>query len=204
MTLVLGSLSVILFLLPVFTTQWVYHRGGIEAGELWRILSCHWVHASWGHLLWNLGAFLVLGSLVERMDRLRFHLCVAGSAVLIPAALWVGMPDLAVYGGVSGIASALFVLLAVLLLKREIADRNLPWVAGISTALLAFLAKTGYESLMGKGIFVDLPSEGLVPVPLAHAAGALVGLSIGLFARNRGPRGKGDFARNREEKWNFC
>ena len=43
--------------------QLLYERSALVHHELWRLLTCHWVHLSWDHLFWSALTFLVGGIL---------------------------------------------------------------------------------------------------------------------------------------------
>ena len=161
--------------------QLLYDRSALVHHEWWRLLTCHWVHLSWDHLFWSAMTFLGLGSLCELMDKQKYYTTVATSALLIPMAIWWGMPDLVVYGGLSGLDCALYALLMVLLIKREIRSRSRAWVAFFSFLLVGLIAKITYETVSGQTIFVSNAHSGMVPVPLAHLAGGAVGTVIGLM-----------------------
>jgi len=160
--------------------QLLYDRSALVDHELWRLLTCHWAHLSGDHLFWSAMTFLALGFLGELMDKKKHYATVAVSAVLIPAAIWWGMPDLVVYGGLSGLDCALYALLMVLLIKREIRSRSRAWVAFFSLLLVGLIAKITYETVTGLTIFVSSAHSGMVPVPLAHLVGGVVGTGIGL------------------------
>ncbi|MFQ5804118.1 MAG: rhombosortase [Candidatus Methylomirabilales bacterium] len=176
-----AAAAVVVYALPSVTAKLQYDRLAIAAGEIWRMLSCHWTHASSDHLFWDVLTFLVLGTLCERMSRMRFCACVLASTVLIPVALWITIPHLETYRGLSGIDSALYVLLAVTLLKDEVHGRQWRWVMALSGVLLLFIGKVGYEVATGGTIFVDSRAAYMVPVPLAHCVGAAVGMIVGLM-----------------------
>jgi hypothetical protein len=125
--------------------------------------------------------FLGLGSLCELMDKKKYYTTVGVSALLIPAAIWWGMPDLMIYGGLSGLDCALWALLMVMLIKREIRSRSRIWVAFFSLLLVGLIAKITYETVTGMTIFVSNNHYGMVPVPLAHLIGGIVGTGIGLM-----------------------
>ncbi len=180
-SLLLSAAAVIIYALPSTTTRLQYDRLAIAAGEIWRVLSSHWTHVSGDHLVWDVLTFVVLGTLCERLSRVRFYACVVGAAALIPVGLWITAPHIATYRGLSGIDSALFAFLAVTLLKDEIHGRRWGWVAALSVALLAFIAKVGYEVATGGTFFVDSSAAHMVPVPLAHCVGAAVGMTVGLM-----------------------
>lgn len=180
-SLLFSAAAVLVFVLPSATTWLEYDRLAIAAGEVWRLVSSHWTHVSGDHLVWDVLTFVVLGTLCERMSRWRFCACVLGSAILIPVALWIVLPQLETYRGLSGIDSALYVLLAVTLLKDEIHGRRWGWVMALFAVLLAFIGKVGYEIATGGTIFVDSAASHMIPVPLAHCVGAAVGMIVGLM-----------------------
>ncbi len=161
--------------------QLLYDRSALVHHELWRMLTCHWVHLSGDHLFWSAMTFLGLGSLCEVMDKKKYFATVAVSAFLIPAAIWWRIPDLIIYGGLSGLDCALYALLMVILIKREIRSRSRVWVAFFSLMLVGLIAKITYETVTGLTIFVSNAHSGMVPVPLAHLVGGVVGSAIGLL-----------------------
>ena len=179
-SLLLTVAAVVIHLFFSLRMQLLYDRSALVHHELWRLLSCHWVHLSWDHLFWSALTFLGLGSLCELMDNKKYVATVAVSALMIPAAIWWGQPDLVVYGGLSGLDCALYALLMVLLIKREIRSRNRLWVACFSLLLVGLIAKITYEAFTGLNIFVGNNHSGMVPVPLAHLIGGVVGTGIGL------------------------
>jgi rhomboid family GlyGly-CTERM serine protease len=179
-SLLLTVAAVVIHLFFSLRVQLLYDRSALVHHELWRLLTCHWVHLSWDHLFWSALTFLGLGSLCEIMDQKKYVATVAVSALLIPAAIWWGQPDLVAYGGLSGLDCALYALLMVLLIKREIRSRNRLWVTCFSLLLTGLIAKITYETITGQTIFVSNNHSGMVPVPLAHLVGGVVGTGIGL------------------------
>jgi rhomboid family GlyGly-CTERM serine protease len=166
--------------LPGLTTWLQYDRLAIAAGELWRLCSGHWTHVSGEHLFWDVLMFVILGALCELEHRGRCLTCVVGATVLIPAVLWFGMPSLIVYRGLSGIDSALFMLLATTHWRRELQAQHWGWMIALTVVGVLFGAKVVYEAMTGSALFVDSQDSGMIPVPLAHAIGALVGVGVGL------------------------
>ena len=187
-TLALAAIAGVVAAAPALQLHLVGAREEIVAGEIWRLLTAHVVHASANHFAWDLAAFVVLGVLCERAGRARFVACLCGSALLIPAGLWLWQPTLSSYCGLSGIDSALFVLLVAGVLRRAAAARQ-PFVVVAASLLAAgFVAKVGYEFTTASTVFVT--SVG-TPVPLAHVIGAVVGLACGIIPRvlvGGGPR----------------
>jgi rhomboid family GlyGly-CTERM serine protease len=176
-SLILSLAAVIIYCWPGLTELVQYDGAAIGQGEVWRLLTCQWAHWSFAHLAWDTVMFLVLGAICERMDRKAFLYCVAVSAVLIPLAVAVCHPQVQYYRGLSGVDSALFVMLAVQFISQNLErDRQLSLAAGL--ALAAFIAKTAYECASGNVLFVQ-PETAFAPLPLSHVIGGTIGLIIG-------------------------
>ena len=180
-TLLLTLAAGLIHLFYGLRIQLLYNRSALIHYELWRLLTCHWVHLSWDHLFWSAMTFLALGSLCELMDKKKYYATVGVSALLVPVAIRWGQPDLTIYGGLSGLDCALWTLLMVLLIKREIRSRSRIWLAFFSVLLVGLIAKITYETVTGLTIFVSNHHAGMVPVPLAHLVGGVVGAWIGLW-----------------------
>ncbi len=159
-----------------------FSRGDFAGGQWWRVMTCHWSHWSWDHLLWGVLVFAVLGVICERINRARMVLCLAASAVVIPMAVWWLDPGLESYRGLSGLDSALFTLLLAAVARSAIAEKR--W-GGLVMSVLIFIlfgGKVLYESVTGSAIFADPVAGGFEPVPLAHVVGAAVGLVCGFVS----------------------
>lgn len=192
LTLTLGALALLAFALPGADAALAYDRSALVAGEGWRVLTGHLVHWSGEHLVWDVATFLVLGSICELRGRRCFALCVATAALAISALLWWGLPGMERYGGLSGLDSALFALLGAGLLADEM--RGASWSALALGAALAgaFAFKITFELATAQPLFAGNLGVGVAPAPLAHCAGAAVGL---LFAIRAVPRPRPSDAR---------
>ena len=175
-TLALTGLVVALHLLfgPAHPAL-VFDRSAIAAGEAWRLLTGHLVHADFEHIAWDAGALLCLGVLLERETGLtvRDHLSlVLFSALAVDLWLWWGMPGLERYCGFSAILNA---QMAVLVLRGWRLTRSpLILLAGFGA-----VAKILAESLSGTALLTTIawPS-----VSLAHGAGLVAGAVWHLLA----------------------
>lgn len=172
-------LAVLAYVVPGAAWQLGYHRA--LTGELWRAFTCHWAHWNFDHFLWSTGTFAVLAFMCERENRKQFLSCLALSALAIPLALWFLMPGLVSYGGLSGIDSALFMLIGVTLIREKARERQWAWVAGCALLLTGFLAKVAFEFYTDTTVFAQNVGD-MRPVPLAHIVGGVVGVSVGLCA----------------------
>ena len=181
-SILLTLAAVLIHLSYSLRLQLLYDRSALVHQELWRLLTC---------LFWSAMTFLGMGSICEMMDRKKLLVAVGLSALLIPITIWWGMSGLKIYGGLSGLDCALYALLMVLLIKREIRSGNRVWLAFFSIMLAGLIAKITYETLTGMTIFVSNNHAGMVPVPLAHLVGGIIGTVVGLIKNTTTASGAG-------------
>lgn len=142
----------------------------------WTVVTCHFVHWSMDQFLWGLAVFVPLGIACERRSRMRTLLALSGSAVAVPLAVGALAPAIGSYRGLSGLDSALFALLACLVAnERRRGDRATLFL--VLAAGLGFGSKIAYELFTGSPMFASELGSGIVPVPLAHAVGAIAGIA---------------------------
>jgi rhomboid family GlyGly-CTERM serine protease len=175
-------------LLPVLVLQaspWLaqccqYDRAAIGAGQVWRAITCHLAHCNGDHLFWDATMFALLGVICERRGRVAWLTCCVVSSLSITWALLTLQPGIELYRGLSGIDTALFVLLAVGVSAERWAVRDRRSMVAIGALLVGLISKTTYEAATGATLFVDNSAAGFVAVPLAHLVGALTGGMIGV------------------------
>lgn len=132
--------------------------------SLAELVTCHLLHWSVQHFVWDALAFVALGAACAKRDLAATVITLAAAIFVIPLAVTAFAPEVAVYRGLSGLDSALFALLLVQVRSR------LAWFCGV-----AFLGKIAFEVMTGAALFASNMGEGVVAVPVAHVAGALVG-----------------------------
>lgn len=160
-------------------SSWLEYRPDATGpGQLWRIFTCHFCHFNLEQLFWNGLATLVGVLLLIRLDPAGLRSATLGAMVAIPCTVGLLAPDLATYRGLSGLASAIYVLAGVRLL--ETAPHRARQVRLIQLLLAGFLGKCAYEYLTGSTVFVHDTGGAYLPVPVAHLAGGLVGLAVAL------------------------
>lgn len=144
-----------------------YHRGAIADGEWWRLLTGHFDHLSWTHLLMNglcLGLLLALFRPLEKPSRTLFLWLV--SSLLISFMMWFLSPDITWYVGLSGSLYALVVYALA-------TDTSYPMIFRIvALGLTAF--KVGVEQLNGDISFMSDFISGPVAVD-SHLYGVIAG-----------------------------
>ena len=175
---------VLLFALPAiaiavlgstaFTGGLLWTRDGIGAGELWRLWTGHWVHFSGSHLGWNLGVMVLAGAELEsRRPESLWRYTVIAAPLISLALWWVGPSAMVTFGGLSGLATGVVVLLGLTLRRESGRDR---WV-GLS--LLIFVAlKVSHDLLQPVALFSQFSTSGVRPAALSHLAGAGLALLL--------------------------
>lgn len=162
-----------------------YDHTAIGAGQVWRLVTGHLVHWSFEHFFWCALVLLGFGWVCEKFNRKGFITVLILSGLTASAAIWVWMPGMAAYRGLSGVGSGIFMLCTLWLIRD--CFRNKQWLlfSAAGLAVLVFWLKITFESVNGTAIVVR--SEDLfVPVPLVHFAGGICGIIGGLWFRPRG------------------
>jgi len=157
------SLTLIAITATLLPGSWLELQRG---GALWRIATCHFTHFTYEQLAWDALVFLFLAIACERRNRGAFQATLLASVVIVPAAV-LAFSNVMTYRGLSGIDSALFGLLLVSEWRRN----GIVAICGV-----AFVAKMIFELSTGATVFVH--SDAFTVVPVAHIAGALVGVSV--------------------------
>jgi rhomboid family GlyGly-CTERM serine protease len=156
LTLAFSALALAVHHIPALTLGWQFDRTAVPHGQLWRFFTAHLTHFGTDHLRWDVIAFLVLGTMVERVSRSAFLLTLALSAALITLGVWIAQPQFTTYRGLSGIDSALFGFVVTHLLSEGRRARH-----GFSIAVTTQTT-----------VFVETTTA-FAPVPLAHLIGLL-------------------------------
>ncbi len=158
---------------------WVFSRAAISQGELWTLISGHWMHSDLEHAVWNISALIVLGSLFEQQLKTRLFTDLLLACVLMSFWLIYFMPDLSAYCGLSGILNTLLVTGIAALWQHYRAP-------SILLILALALIKNLMELFTQEAIFTHTtwPS-----VPEAHIVGMAIGLAI-VMIRSRYQRNK--------------
>jgi rhomboid family GlyGly-CTERM serine protease len=170
-TLIVVSLSLLVYLLPA-NAFLAYDRHAILAGEWWRVVTGHWVHFSAQHFLYDTAAFGIAGWMIESRNHRNFGRLCGLATLVISAAMLLCNPQLQICGGLSGLATAAVVFLALNGLEESGAWR---WICGMALFLCA--AKLIAEERTGRFLVLHAPT-GFAPVPSNHIAGALAALAV--------------------------
>jgi rhomboid family GlyGly-CTERM serine protease len=157
-----------------------YDRAAILSGQVYRLITCQWTH--WGnqHLLWDAATFLALGFACERRCRRQFFAALLLAVKFLPATIFLLLPKLEFYRGLSALDCTLFAVLAMDVLREGIRHRRRAQAIMVGTFFAGFLIKTTIEALTARSVFVDSAAAGFAPIPLAHLLGVAAGTAAGL------------------------
>lgn len=126
-TLALVCAALVVGAVPAWREALLYRRDELLAGQLWRLWTGHLVHFGWRHLVADLAIFAAAGAWLESFAPRTTRRFLAFAPPAISALLFVADPQLAFYGGLSGLAVGLLVLLALAQLPRDRASSRWVW-----------------------------------------------------------------------------
>jgi rhomboid family GlyGly-CTERM serine protease len=155
---------------------------GIDAGEVWRLWTGHWVHFSGSHLGWNLGVMVLAGVGLESRRPGSLWRYTVIVAPLISVNLLVGQPAMNRFGGLSGLATGVVVLLGLALMENPGRDRRL----GLGLLLLVAV-KLGHDFLEPAALLSRFATTGIRPLALTHLVGAGLALVFAGISRRSLP-----------------
>lgn len=156
-----------------FTDLFVYQRQLISQGELWRLLTGHFLHTNGYHLLLNIAALIMLWLLHGQFyNQKNYTLLLLICALTTSLGLYYFSPNLQQYVGLSGILHGIFVFGAIMDIR-----------ANDKTGYLLFIGvwlKIAHEQIYGASTDVSELIAASVAID-AHLWGALGGLFFTLF-----------------------
>lgn len=148
----------------------IYKRDAILDGEVWRLITGHWVHLGWRHLAMNVTGLALIWYLFGAGQRPVVWLGLVAAITLGQSlSLLVFHPEVDWYAGLSGLLHGLLAAGALLMLPRT------QIIAGLTLAALA--AKLGLENWQGAS--PDLAAWLGGPVLIgSHLYGTILGAGI--------------------------
>lgn len=149
----------------------LYDRDAIAEGEIWRLVSCNLVHFNHIHLLYNLLAFGIAGFIIERNRYPHFISFCFILSLIISLSIYILEPNMAFYGGLSGLTCGAIVYFCCWGLQEEA-----PWRTICQLLLLLLAAKICIEFFSHSSILPYFEHKTIHIAPLGHLAG-----SIGAF-----------------------
>lgn len=110
MTVVLAMFLIALHWLVPDKAWFYFNAADILDGQIWRIVTGHFMHADLQHLLWNCLGLVVLGTLIEYRSRSMFLAALGLGIVSVSGLLLTPFAQLQYYCGLSGVLNTLLVV----------------------------------------------------------------------------------------------
>ena len=155
------------FLVPDNTLLY-FSADDIATGELWRIVSGHFIHADLKHLLWNCLGLAALGTLIEQHSRTQWWAALVVGIVSVSALLLSPISQLDNYCGLSGVLNTL--LLVLIWLEWRLTRSWLMIVIACGS-----IAKVVVEVYLGESLMTNISWP---PYAWSHVAGLAGGLIV--------------------------
>ena len=154
-----------------------YRRSAILAGEGWRLLTGHFVHAGFRHMALNVAGGLVMVALFARAySRNQWLLILAASLIVIDIGFLVRDRQLETYVGFSGVLHGVLAAGTIAWWRTE-----RPILAIAITCVT--IGKLAWEQWEGP---VSMVGEGLTVIVNAHLYGAIGGGAVGAILLSLG------------------
>jgi len=165
--------------LPGLEPWLIYDRQAILSGEIWRLFTSHWVHLSARHLALDVISFAIVGGIIETRGLPRFGALILVAPWAMGVAMLVFDPAMAFCAGLSGLAIAATVFLAL----SGLGDRSL-WSWACYLTLGAVAIKIAGQIAVGHPAFASIQGSPVVVAATTHLAGAVTALCFHIcFAR---------------------
>jgi len=173
----LSGIIILLFFLQLmisgFTDLFVLNNN-VYSGEIWRLLTAVFLHASVAHLVFNLFALILFGSILERLIGDKKFLL-----VFFVTGILANLFSVNFYPSSLGASGAIFGVIGALIIIRP----GLPvWAFGMPMPIfVAGIIWAGADILGAVGFFTgnSISNTG----NLAHLSGMLFGFLFGIFYR---------------------
>ena len=166
-------------LFPQVSNWLVFDRQAISGGEIWRLFTGHGVHFSMSHLLCDAGAVAIAGFIIEQNRPRDFKWFCLSVPWTIGIACFFFEPQMEIYGGLSGIATALLAYMAI----QGLTDRSAwKWICAMILCLIP--VKVFCEASSGRPLFASGLGDTQLCVT-SHVAGALFALGWTVLTKLR-------------------
>jgi len=156
----------------------VYDIDAISEGEIWRLITSHFVHFGAMHLIYNILAFGITGWIIEYKGFRYFKPLCLLMAVSISATLVIFKPEMIYFGGLSGVACGSIIYCSLLCLQEPP-----PWPTVSILTIIFLFVKIILEVYNGGTLLPYLGTMRFVPMPLSHIAGSITALLLFLLTK---------------------
>jgi rhomboid family GlyGly-CTERM serine protease len=152
--------------IDALTALFVYDVEAIFKGEIWRLITSHFVHFGNMHLIYNTVVFGIIGWIIEYKGYGYFKLLCLLMACSISAALIVLKPGMIYFGGLSGIVCG-----SVIYCSFQCLREPSPWRTIAILTIIFLFVKISLEVYINGSLLPYGEKMSFVPMPLSHTVG---------------------------------
>ncbi|UCD78711.1 MAG: rhombosortase [Desulfobacterales bacterium] len=167
-TICVIALCIVSSKIDALAALFVYDIEAIFKGEIWRLITSHFVHFGAMHLIYNTVAFGITGWIIEYKGYGYFKLLCLLMACSISITLIVFKPDMIYFGGLSGVACGSIIYCSLLCLREPS-----PWPTASILTIIFLFVKISLEIYNNGSLLPYGGTQGFVPVPLSHIVGSI-------------------------------
>jgi len=162
--------SLIMYFAFTASPEWhsllYFNREAIYSGELWRLITGHFIHADTNHLIWNLLGLVILGGLIEQQGAKQYWQALGVGIIAVNFLLLSPLCSLDYYCGLSGALNAL--LIVAVWQQWQIQKSPL-----LIVLMLGYILKNLVEIFFNTSLVSQLSWQAY---PASHIAGLLGGI----------------------------
>jgi uncharacterized protein len=176
----LSGIIIVVFVLQLFisgfTGMFVLNEKTLGNFEIWRLLTAVFLHGSLGHLVFNLFALLLFGSILEKLIGSRRFLI-----VFFVTGILANLFSVNFYSSSLGASGAIFGVIGALIIIRP----GMPvWAFGMPMPIfIAGIIWVGADVIGAVGFFTGNPVNNTGN--LAHLSGMFFGFLFGFWQRRK-------------------
>lgn len=160
-------------LLQLGASHFIYMRS-LMLVEPWRWWTAHWVHVGWLHYLLNMLALAALPFIFPKVQFKNFLVTLLLFSPLLSLGLYLGLPQLDAYAGLSGVLHGIYVYAAFESFTQQRRERQFALLV-----LACVLVKVLTEKWFG---YTETARLIQAPVLIeSHQIGVLIGMCAGLW-----------------------
>jgi rhomboid family GlyGly-CTERM serine protease len=145
--LLVAIAALVTALQPEWRGALIYARGGVEAGEWWRLWTGNFVHFGWLHFFADTGLWLIIGWFTERPHAALARVGLVLMPLAVTGAVYFFDPQMTRYAGLSGLNVGFLIFLALLGWQRSWRDWFWPAVLAIHVLELILEATWGHGAI---------------------------------------------------------
>ena len=172
-TVTVIALCIIISNFPELSELMVYDRKPLLTGQVWRLFTSHFVHFGNTHLLYNIVVFGLTGWMVEKRNQKQLLKLCSVSAILISLFLLMFRPEMAYYGGLSGLSCSVLFYMAISFCRES----GIPKYMGVFIVVVTML-KIIIELLCGNSLLPYSGKVEFVLIPEVHVIGCGVAVVL--------------------------